>query len=392
MVIAPAANANDGDLPTDELQEVLLQLPSKPLCRLRTVCQAWESLLSDPLFLAAHASRCHADSLLVAAVRHATDHSRVDINLVDGSTGTVVKRLDGLSYFNRHLCAGGALLCLVGAKDGTVHVIDPVTGARTDLPGDTTAHGHFTSSYSFGQVPATGEYKVLHVYNDEGEQSCEVFTIGGRHSHEQQWRPAQSPPTRVESISRRRAVVHGVAYFLSSHPNGPHGAESGVHSIAAFDLETEEWRLVTLLLGRHAHISHLSLAELNGCLVTVHHNYRHNTMDLWFLTDLEKGTWSRTHSLCLDSVLRGRERTYKPMMDQLVVRDRECFAQPLMSLSDGRIALWVGGLKGVVVRVYDPRTDACKEVMEMGWRCSIVGLYTGSLLGFGCRKRQSVVG
>lgn len=49
--------AVDGVLPPEMLHEVLLRLPAKPICRLRTVCRSWRSFTSDPLFAAAHAAR-----------------------------------------------------------------------------------------------------------------------------------------------------------------------------------------------------------------------------------------------------------------------------------------------------------------------------------------------
>ncbi|PUZ38590.1 hypothetical protein GQ55_9G208900 [Panicum hallii var. hallii] len=38
--------------------------------------------------------------------------------------------------------------------------------------------------------------------------------------------------------------------------------------------------------------AHLSLAELNGYLAAVHHDYPGGCIDMWLLMDLEQGTWS----------------------------------------------------------------------------------------------------
>ncbi|OEL23486.1 hypothetical protein BAE44_0015495 [Dichanthelium oligosanthes] len=51
-------------LTADALYEILLRLPAKDLCRLRAVCLAWRSLLSDPRFAAAHAAH-HRGPLIV---------------------------------------------------------------------------------------------------------------------------------------------------------------------------------------------------------------------------------------------------------------------------------------------------------------------------------------
>jgi hypothetical protein len=87
-------------------------------------------------------------------------------------------------------------------------------------------------------------------------------------------------------------------------------------------------------------------------------------MDMWVLTDLDKGMWLRVEPLPLGKILRGGES----------------MAQPLMVLDDGRIAFCVR-YPNSVVRVYNPRTGGCEEVVNFGKLCSAVGLYRGSLLG-----------
>jgi hypothetical protein len=49
-----------------------------------------------------------------------------------------------------------------------------------------------------------------------------------------------------------------------------------------------------------------------------------------------------------------------------------------MVLGDGRIAFWVGVPYGAV-KVYDPKTGKCEEVVYMGKSCSMVGLYKSQL-------------
>ncbi|KAM3195510.1 hypothetical protein ACQJBY_071565 [Aegilops geniculata] len=388
---APADDgANNGDfLPADELQEVFLRLPSKSLGRLRTICRSWRSMLSDPLFVAAHATRSRADSIFVVAVHH-PGHQLVDINLVDVSTGAVLRCMDGLALARRRFCVGGELLCFVEPRPdggaGAVQVLDPATGATADVLqyGETTAPENemrcSASLHLVGHVPATGEHKVLHITDVNGKQPCEVFTIGaGRDSSRQcqRWRPVQSPPMRVDSIPRRRAVVNGVAYFLPSHHNGR--CLPDYNSVAAFDLEKEEWRPAPirgpLSSERPGHCDQLlrfSLAELNGHLVMVHHNYQRKTIDMYFLSLMDTGEgveWSRGSSLRLDSVLDRKH-------------NGETLVQPLMELDDGRITLFVPGTKHRVVRVYDPRKETRTDVMEMPRGHIIVGCYKGSLLPF----------
>ncbi|RLN33569.1 hypothetical protein C2845_PM03G24130 [Panicum miliaceum] len=364
---------------------------------------------SDGGTLQATRSR-RAVPLLVAAVYDAADLSRVDVSLVDVSSGAVVARLGGLRS-GGHFGAAGGLVCLVGAG-AAVRVIDPTTGAATDVvaaPGDAAPPAHNgprsrPPSHVFGLVPATGEYKVLRIsaaaaaahgvraapgQSQSQSQSCEVLTVGGREP--QRWRPAQGPPAPVAAATyRSKAVARGVAHFLLLLPPPPHhGAECD--AVASFDLAAEAWR-PSLLRGplsssspggagaRHVCRAHLSLAELSGCLAAVHHDYPGGCIDVWLLTDLDQGAWCRTHSLRLASVLRGWGGAPPDELGrrgQLVAGDRESLAQPLVALDDGRVALWVEG-KGSV-RVYDPRTGACTEVADMGRYSSVIGLSTAAI-------------
>ncbi|PUZ68841.1 hypothetical protein GQ55_2G060600 [Panicum hallii var. hallii] len=342
-----------------------------------------------PRFAPSHATtrRPTGDAVLVAAVHDAADISRVDVKLVDVASGAVVSRLDGQST-GHAIAATGGLICLVPTRGNDraapVRVLNPATGAVTDIPVATAADGKTSrSSYVFGQVPVTGEYKVLRIHTstsrDKPSQSCEILTLGGRG---QRWRPAPSPPALVGTeIPRHRAVTPGFAHFFTTSKMADHDG------IASFDLAKEQWR-PSLLQGPlpsedlHCCRSSLSLVALNGCLVFVHHDYRSCCIDMWVLAELEKGRWLRVQSLPMGSVLRGWEEETQPAPLIPVQRRREIFAQPLMVLDDGRIAFWVGVPNGVV-RVYDPKTRKCKDVVGMGRSCSIVGLCKGShQLGF----------
>ncbi|RCV09961.1 hypothetical protein SETIT_2G072800v2 [Setaria italica] len=337
------------------------------------------------LAAAAHAAgRSKGDSLLVTAVYNAADTSRVDVKLVDVTSGAIVTHLDK-QRSTGHIATTGGLIFLAptGSTAASIGVLNPATGAMTDIPTGTPANGGPTSRPAY--VPATGGYKVLSIdtaggYGHQPNQSCEILSLGGR------WRSAPSPPVLVNmTVSRHRAVTQGFAHFLTTSRTAAAGDFDG---IASFDLAKEEWR-PSLLQGplpsksRNCCHSNLSLVELNGCLVFVHHDYLSCCIDLWALTDLEKGTWLRIQSLHLGSILHGWEEPKKDEPAPLIPTThhrKEIFAQPLMVLDDGRIAFWVGVPNGAV-RVYDPKTRKCKEVVAMGKSCSMVGLYKGSQLG-----------
>jgi F-box interacting protein len=330
------------------------------------------------------------DPLLVTAVYNAYDLSRVDVKLVDVASGAIVNHLD--KQKPGHLAATGGLIFLAptGRNALSIGVLNPATGTVTNIPAGTPENGGPTprSAYVFGQVPATGGYKVLRIDTTGGHaqrpsQSCEILSLGGR------WRSAPSPPVLVNTMVRRHRAVtqQGFAHFLTTAPLTA-GDGGDFDGIASFDLAKEEWR-PSLLQGplpstsRNCCRSSLSLVELNGHLVFVYHDYRSCCIDMWVLTDLEKGTWLGIESLHLSSILHGWEDP-KKKKDQpaplipTTCRRQEIFAQPLMVLGDGRIAFWVGVPYGAV-KVYDPKTGKCEEVVYMGKSCSMVGLYKSQL-------------
>jgi hypothetical protein len=135
-----------------------------------------------------------------------------------------------------------------------------------------------------------------------------VITIGADGSDHGVWREMPRPPSlicidgamcRKSSIveEMKCVVVDGVVHFLI-YPEFSYlhsSFERG--SIASFNLETEEW--MPTLRGPspvRTFVTDLSLSNLCGCLVTVH-NIRYTFMDLWFLSDFEKGLWVKKYSL-----------------------------------------------------------------------------------------------
>ncbi|VAH58843.1 unnamed protein product [Triticum turgidum subsp. durum] len=197
------AASNDAVLPEDMLHHILVRLPAKTLCLFRAVCPSWRSLLSDPLFVAAHKSH-HPEPLIVTC--NCEMFERGTINIMDLS-GHVVKRI-ATTMKNARMVRTRRLdlICVTGHKGR--HVINPVTGDTFALPScRAKEHAHvqhfFPESFDLGQVVTTGEYKALRcvsIDNSDHESSpmlCEVITLDdGRNAR---WRGKQGPPPPVTS-------------------------------------------------------------------------------------------------------------------------------------------------------------------------------------------------
>ncbi|KAF7011485.1 hypothetical protein CFC21_025792 [Triticum aestivum] len=371
-------------LPEDVLRDILLRLPAKTLCCFRAVCRSWRSFLSDPLFIAAHKSK-HPGPLIVTCIRDLLGDGGGTINIMDLS-GHVVRRMTTSIEDATLLCTRLDLICVTGEKDchTSGHVIDPATGHTLALPYKRAQeHAHvkafFSYAFELGQVVSTGEYKALRCVSVDS--SChgsepmisEVITLGGgrgggdRHAR---WRERPCPPCPVTSGSKKSVVVNGVVYFLldfGSHRFTYSGDRVEPCSIACFDLEAEEWmgtlrgplqvrNFIEAGNGRCDYsdlFRKLSLVNMNGFLVMVHDPMGY-PLDLWFLVDIEKCLWDRKYSIGFQ---------YENL-----------FAQPLLVLDDGRIAIGTSDL----LRIYDPVSESYTEFQMAGSR--LFAIYTGNLL------------
>ncbi|RCV10044.1 hypothetical protein SETIT_2G080000v2 [Setaria italica] len=363
----PTTRGDDGVLPPDALYEILLRVPAGPLCGFRAVCQSWRSLLSDPPFVAAHAARHRGDPLFAIAVAGGSHGETAEIKLLDTS-GRVAKRVAaGPSALLRQMRPHLDLVFIrrlqpFGVQDvPPLRVLDPATGTVSLLPND---DGVCDRSYVFGRAATStggdGEYKVLSLC------SCKILTVDGYHGRHGAWRTAPAPPVDdIETLHTGTVVAKGVVYLLVDNADGG-------WTMAAFDLEAEQWR-PSLLRGPVAVPSigdrtQRSLAEVNGRLAAVSSTV--STMDLWLLVGSgEQALWSERCRVLTSSVPRRRE-VY-------------AYEEPLWVLDDGRVAFWACSYfaRTGALWMYDPRTETCTRVAAMENCPKVgVGVYTGNLL------------
>uniref|UniRef100_A0A0D9WWJ5 F-box domain-containing protein n=1 Tax=Leersia perrieri TaxID=77586 RepID=A0A0D9WWJ5_9ORYZ len=379
------ASSNTGILPLDVLIEVLVRLPAKELCRLRAVCWSWRSMTTDRIFIKAHATH-HREQLFLAGF----EDDNTNVHIMD-LAGNVLKRI-AIPVGHKVVSTHHDLVCVATEKN-SCHVLNLATGAVYELPENPAdEHMHHVhirkpyTSFAFGFAASMGEYKVLRMFDrpdftDLGpRQLCEVFTVNGGRG-QARWRGKQSYKFLVEMRKENRSVViNGVVYFLmdtiyNAMIWGGLGAAIHPDFIFSFDLETEEWRKVmqgpisrSFVFNSNSSLKEylsiwdqLRLAELKGYLVLVYHQRICSTMDLWFLTDYETRTWVKEYSIQTESFI--------PILEYDV--------KPLLVLDDGRIVIWLGSTK--LLLIYDPRTNTSAEVKMR--QLTQVELYTGSLLG-----------
>ncbi|CAN6203315.1 unnamed protein product [Urochloa humidicola] len=277
--------------------------------------------------------------------------------------------------------AKGALL---NASSGAVIAFLPASTADVEYENQSNFRRSVSMSM-IGEVPSTGEYKLLRIHwherNPRVEQTCEVITLGGRGraGDDTRWRVRPCPPVLVSMATMQRVVSGGIVYFLLA----PHRDDNNVNvkkdEIASFDLATDEWSHGTLRgpvgghLGRDVNhgdvivIREFYLANLDGCLVVVcryitrtnrGYYYDRCSIDFWYLMNADKGLWTKRYSVQCAPFGQG---TFFP----------------LDIVEDERILIWVTGTEEL--RAYDTRTGAYTNLSAVE-NLFELRIFNGSLL------------
>ncbi|WVZ62405.1 hypothetical protein U9M48_012161 [Paspalum notatum var. saurae] len=419
-----SSSNNGGGLPHDVLFEILLRVPSaKQLCRLRAVSRSWRAVLSDPRFAAAHGAR-HPDPHFAVSVRGILAEE-AGVLILDASSGRVVDRAAscaGPSYpRNPPMRAHRGRVLIVGTDDWDdqrrrrrrrLRVLDPATGAVSLLP----HHGDDDETFSFfvlgwaaaaasastgpkgGVSGDRGYYKVLSITDDGGghgagvQMSCKVLTLGAG-----VWREAQKPPAALRNEHACVAAVAGGVVYILARRTRVHEADG----IAAFDLETEQWRPAGLLRGPRTSNALSSLTtNTDGRLVAVAGSFSvsgASSVDLWLLVGGGGGereaVWRKMCTVPME-VERTRPRwTFLVDEEHMVAEPK-----PLWVLNGGKVAVLVWSPKTVrgrrvaagssatgmvtrpnwVLRVYDPRSNCFQDLARRFWYSTdvAVGVYS----------------
>ncbi|TVU41351.1 hypothetical protein EJB05_14858, partial [Eragrostis curvula] len=346
--IVPASDI--GALPLDSLCEILLRLQAKELCRLRLVCRLWRSLLSDPLFATAHASRHPMPLIIAGYTQEAGRDVLVDIMDLSGQIVKQVRGMDGdrvLSLPLDRVCVNNidstssSYRVFNPIREELYHLpdklLDPATGAVYHIPGNfAEEHLELASSlitnpkYLFGQIAGTGEYKVFRMLfhfsiGIGGRQMLEVCSLNGS-SSSSGWRAITSPEDGIQISRFTSVVINGIVYSTRYDPHHSITFDNQVTEkdlIFTFDLETETWGpcirgppitfpddadLMFYYLGL-PNVKQLALANLRRSLVVVHGPAPY--IDLWFLMDSGKNLWVKQgqgDGVVVQAVRRAQQR------------------------------------------------------------------------------------
>ncbi|WVZ62303.1 hypothetical protein U9M48_012067 [Paspalum notatum var. saurae] len=387
---AAAAGDDTGALPVAALSEILVRLPSKLLCRLRAVCRAWRSILSDPGFIAAHAARSSELYLVAWYPEDVDTDSLVDVLDVSGKILKQVKGEESDKVVARVSASG--LVCVKTIETGVFRLINPVSGAvyqlSNNLAAEHAALGFKLCDYGdpvhlVGKVAGTGEHKVLRMlpyqqcFNGNRQNLFEVCTLSSSSCEE--WRGKQGPPLPILWNELTRVAIGGVVYFLTvaAYFAVMNLQVMDLGWVLQYDLEAEEWGsgiagpggIVAaadddddfLSCFHYLSSKQVRLANVSGSLAFVLWSSQY--MDLWFLMDSAKGLWVKQYHVHVE-----QPDLFLPPMHTLV------------ALDDGSVVTVIRS-KGLL-QLYDLRTNKfLRSTMMLNRDATGVSLCTGSLLG-----------
>ncbi|KAF8658620.1 hypothetical protein HU200_008467 [Digitaria exilis] len=359
----------NASLPEHVIFDVLSWLPAKPLCRFRCVSKAWRALISDPAFVAAQRSR--AGPLLIGVfhgpqkpIMHMPWYrDTLELRVMD-MHGNVLRVVDDVDQTKLQRMRLG-LVCLAHQVFDTGAAMDPATARALRIGGyldDPAADDPMIQFSTFGRAMPSGMYKAVRIY----DKFCQIATLeeGAGGGAELTWRQGPAAPFLPCCSSRCTPMEDGV-YFL---PCSIHCFVPGRNRVAAFDLETEEWKPV--IQFPRATMWPTCLVELNGTLAMVESEEGLCQTNVWLLVDSEKSIWIKQHVIQMHKSWR---------------------IEPLEVLGDGRVLLMnlvekqrQGSHRLTlrwILQLRDPNTGAHTDLVEMPREYKgQMALYRGSLL------------
>ncbi|PSS24777.1 F-box protein [Actinidia chinensis var. chinensis] len=292
------------DFPIDVIVDILSRLPVKTLLRFRCVSKPWCALIDGRDFIKSHLQRSiTTKNHLSLIVRDCYLYS-VDFDSLDNAV-ELDHPLKCDDFGTEVLGSCDGLVCLYNGEDN-VAIWNPSTRRYQKLPEtEIEFPDYFTSCqciiYGFGYDPITDDYKVVRLIQFYGEDVWDSFDseVKVYSSRSNSWRRIKDFPYYL-----RYKRAYGVLVGSSLHWVVTRKLESNTANlVAAFDLGTEDYRLVTQpdFLNKDFH---LKVGELDGCLCMIC-NFCEVQVDVWVMKDDRvKDSWSKLFSISQPGVIR----------------------------------------------------------------------------------------
>ncbi|KAL2533542.1 putative F-box protein [Abeliophyllum distichum] len=289
------------DFPRDLIIEILSRLPAKFLCKFRCVSKRWCNLLTnDNDLITRHAELSKRKPLLLVR-KYILDSNRemnrskvtIELSSID-MEGNVTDKfrevLDGPvhSFIS---CYPFSILCCMYS----LYVCNPGIRQVVHVPNPSNARLY---NVGFGHLPKSNEYKIVHLlyhsFVGDGKIGCQIFSF--KHGE------------GVDSGSWRTLGDYPCSAWIDAHPLclnkaiywGLIATSWDDKSILSFDLENEEFSVISYPIYDSEKYSFLEYTGIMGCLSLVGCSAGTSALDIWLLKDeKKKKIWVMEYSISL---------------------------------------------------------------------------------------------
>ncbi|OVA09253.1 F-box domain [Macleaya cordata] len=253
-------------LPEELTSEILSRLSVKLVSRFKSVCKAWRTLITDPVFIKLHLNRATTTAANNVHGRYYQPLfalTRDYYSIINGyGYGRMKSPIEEVIGF----CNG--LLCFIGIERAII-LWNPSIREYQILPDPSTQFRRLRRlqvGWGFGFHPKTGEYKVIRIApihtrkQNRGRLSeVKVYTVGSG-----SWRELENIPYRLYDESRspqaQQALINGVLHWCQC------SSETSTNVILSFDIADEQFREVPRPVFGEGPARIRNLGVLRGCL------------------------------------------------------------------------------------------------------------------------------
>lgn len=309
----------------DCVSNILVRLPLESLQHSRFVCKPWYNIVNTPVFIDDHLSRSESVLLFLKSASTGTADSSyttplipeqpgvfsIEANLLSKSSVSIF----GLENINRQpkyylhfvefqegksriasynlSCLGnirgtcnGLILLDNKLKKGGLIVMNPVTRKLIPLPLGTIYPSH-KESYGLVISNVTGDYKVVHLFQDEsGYVSCETLNLTTR-----SWRATDGP-------------AFGLFHWFGYRPISAIGALHWLPQVHRNDylvsMEVDNEKFHTVPLPKTCRTND-GIIEMGGCLCFVTHDFLN--IEVWSLESICGCLWTKQYSISQGAIM-----------------------------------------------------------------------------------------
>ncbi|KAK8615161.1 hypothetical protein V6N13_068942 [Hibiscus sabdariffa] len=288
-------------LPHDVTREILCRLGVKDLLRFRCVSKPWLSLIDDPDFIKLHLSHSLKTNSNFTLVLGHINPSLFSVDFYPPKTEQTHKYPVEESHEGKFIMLLGScngLLALSVGDNEAFSLWNPWTGKSQMLPTTGTEFPPWESCrpsiyLGFGYDPISDDYKLVRITQfygvKDGIFATEVKVYSLRTNS---WRRIKDFPFHL-SHRHRGVLVNNALHWEVSTPF----KLNTQRLVAAFDLGTEEYRLVELpdCLGRGLR---MDLYVVGGCLCLVVCYGEFGSIDIWIMKEHGvKESWTKLISI-----------------------------------------------------------------------------------------------